>query len=339
MAKTKSEYVREFETALYSDADLRDAEAELKLLKKYWGVPYDKTGDFAYITSSDGNTVYEARSYLRDMNALFGSRAAYETYRTTAVGELNTTTTKRGVVRERLRDAIEPNKDKFPRDKPAYSDWRQAQEPFYTWTRKAAELELALIGDTTTNIPEMVLSRSSTTLLKALDKAREQYQPKINYGGFNFRPKKERGIRLGTVSEHGFGTAMDIDDTHNPIIQLGPWAALVAWSGVAFTEAERTTWWKERNKDMFDKIVAINDAFVSKVASSKAATAKPEDKIPAALSSLATTHASGIFNLSWELVDALHDAGFEWGAGFKNAVDLHHFEVKKQPQNDTKKKK
>jgi hypothetical protein len=331
VGKTKkaSSYEREDDSAVYTEAELRDAEAELKVMAKFWGSPYDKTGDFAYVKSSAEGTVYETRSYLRDRNLFFGGSAAYDTYKAAAVAELNaTTTTKKGVAIEPLRDALDPNRDTYSRTNPAFSDWRQAQEPYYTWTRKAAELELATLGDVGVDISKLARSGRSPRLLETLKVAETQYGATIKGGGFNFRPKKEKGIRLGTISNHGFGTAMDIDDTHNPIIQLEVWTPLVTWTGVAFTNAERTTWWDKRNKDMYDKIVAINDAFVTKVAASAAKDAKDADKVPAALATFAKTYAAGFINLSWEMVDALHDAGFDWGASFKNTVDLHHFELK-----------
>jgi hypothetical protein len=37
--------------------------------------------------------------------------------------------------------------------------------------------------------------------------------------------------------------------------------------------------------------------------------------------------AGGFFTLSWELVEALSDSGFIWGATFSKNVDLHHFEL------------
>jgi hypothetical protein len=169
---------------------------------------------------------------------------------------------------------------------------------------------------------------------------------------------KLNGYRLGTISEHAIGTAIDIESAKNAHIPTSTWNQILAFTGKSLDHAARKTKWKNKPKELHTEIKAINDAFVKKLketmddtleTAKKAAEAKdatPKQKadyqsikqnpLRAALNGNANLKGmgenflkkwkSGFFSLPWELVEELHEEKFLWGATFSHP-DLHHFEL------------
>ena len=84
----------------------------------------------------------------------------------------------------------------------------------------------------------------------------------IHAGGFNPRPKKDaaKKIRLGTLSEHATGNAVDIDDEHNLIVSNEAWAFILATTGVGAIDHSPERW----NTDpdgLFDDIARVSQAW------------------------------------------------------------------------------
>lgn len=100
--------------------------------------------------------------------------------------------------------------------------------------------------------------------------------------------------------------------------------------------------WSKDPEPFWQEVKELNDLFVKKAAleiervkTELAANPprlgtvrpkRPEDVVFAKHRNL-KKWLGGFFTLEWALVKQLHDNGFIWGATFRNAVDLHHFEL------------
>ena len=236
----------------------------------------------------------------------------------------------------------------------------EAQTVFYRWVRKAYKNKGVV------DVPALIKRQQSEELAEALKQVRVSYKKKFHSGGFNPRPMKDADYRyrLGTVSEHGMGLAMDIEDFTNPILSLGDWKFIETLTDTdPFPRNLKR--WKEHPEDLWQDINDLSESFVTTVAAKvkeiedeRAAFKKKLDeeskkdkpdawyveyvkqeakkKSPppeSPLSIILKGHAAlmqwtkGFFTLDKDLVLLLHEHGFIWGATFGNAVDLHHFEL------------
>ena len=258
----------------------------------------------------------DADAYMKHRNEFFGSRAAYATFAIESDMELNDT--------KNLRKLIELKGD--------------AQTVFYRWVRKAYH------NNGVADVPSMIKRGTSQKLADELAKVKLAYGQKFMAGGFNPRPKKSAKYqyRLGTISEHATGNAIDIESGSNPILSKGDWDFLQKFSGKK-TDLSLDRWKKDPDavwKDVKD----LNDEFVKKLAAElKRVEAErksaPKPTKPAVTSPTPVEvvlgkhaglhkHASGFFTLDQKLVHLLHEHGFRWGATFyPGSVDLHHFEL------------
>ena len=200
----------------------------------------------------------------------------------------------------------------------------------------------------------------SEKLKTALAKVKVDYGKNFQYGGFNPRPMKRDGYRLGTISDHGMGTAVDVESSRNAHIDTPIWLAIQAFTGKTLAHATAQIKWKTAPKELVDTYKAINDEFVKRLAkaasdaeeaarkaaeapgASEAAKAKAlavkKDPLAAAIEgneSLKKIGAAlvrkwskdgGFFNLQWELIKEFHEEGFLWGGTFEHP-DLHHFQL------------
>jgi hypothetical protein len=286
-------------------------------------------------------------AYLKHRDANFGSSAAYRTFKQAALDELEADKGK-------LRNGLEPPKEVRQR---RATIWKDAQTAFYAWVRKGYKEQLGDDAD----VPKLVNSGQSDKLREALRKVRVSSGEKFQTGGFNPRPTKLAGkYRLGTLSDHALGTAVDVEDDSNAQIEAGTWQAILTLTGKALNHSSRKSKWKHAPKELFDAVVDVNATFVSKVAEAVAdaekAAEEAEAKAPAPKAGAAPPKAAatkvdpldsaiakdahlravgkkflnkwkdGFFSLDWALVKAFSDEGFTWGATFPNP-DLHHFEL------------
>src|SRR5262249_18810133 len=106
------------------------------------------------------------------------------------------------------------------------------------------------------------------------------------------------------------------------------------WQDVHDLSADFVTSLADAVKEEEKKQKAAAEA--AKAAAAAKAAGKPAPKAkesPPPLDGVLAKHPSlkawknGFFTLEWELVEALHDQGFVWGATFGDNVDLHHFEL------------
>ena len=266
-------------------------------------------------------------AYIADRNGYFGGVLAWREYKKIAAADLDAN-------KEKLRRVIEPPKavrNRKPR-------WKEAQTIFYAWVRKSYEGKVPA----GTDIPKMILAGMSDKLKKALDKVRLDYGKAFQAGGFNPRPQKLQGrYRLGTLSEHALGNAIDIDAKKNAQITSAQWRAIEKYTGKSLDHSSRKTKWKSAPKEVYDGVKAINDEFVKKLAAdikaaeaahkkaqeeaaTKEATKAATKAVPGAAKPPATKPASPpAFNAIAEIVgkDAnlkVLGAGFvtNWSGGF-----------------------
>ncbi|PXW80872.1 hypothetical protein C8R34_1445 [Nitrosomonas sp. Nm84] len=303
------------------------AEEELKRLIRVYGAIKNSSGKKSYSYWSKGKRQYRVSDYMTDRNSYFGSEATYREFLLAATSELDADN-------EKLRKYIEPN----PATRNNHADWKEAQNVFYAWVRKAY---LKKLGDNT-DIPKLIKSQMSEKLKTALDKVKVDYGKDFKYGGFNPRPMKLEGYRFGTISEHGIGTAVDVESAKNAQIKIDVWKAIQSFTGKSLSHATAQSKWKTAPKELYESFKAINDEFVSRlgkaVKNAEASDAK-KDPLSTAIESdeslklidkankgFIKQWQKGFFDLPWELVKEFHEEGFLWGATFEHP-DLHHFEL------------
>lgn len=291
--------------------------------------------------------------YISDRTLYFGAPSAYRFFAAESDDELINTKWVRKKHTRTLRSMIE------------FNDNLEMQKIFYRWVRKAYKRKY---GDDV-NVPELIRKGMSQELADKIAEVRGSIRVKkirdeqFQAGGFNPRPVKyQHHYLLGTLSEHGTGMAVDIDDKQNAQLTIDEWKFIedlvdkhIGRTGRWHTEADAESLWKDIND--------INDLFVRKVAAevqrvkkrteekkaqeeaAKAKAPKPADAVKVKPSAKILTpleevlgkhHASlkdwvtsGFFHLPLDLVLELHAHGFTWGATFSTNVDLHHFELDK----------
>lgn len=314
----------------YTPEELAEAEADLRLwVDTFRASPldYHEIGE-PYARATTKGWKFFTEKYLTDCVRYFSSVSAYHDYKQLARGEING---EKPLVRH-----LEPNIDL----RKAGVNWQEAQVIFYAWTRKGYENALKKEGRTGANIPDLVRSGQSEKLKAALATVRHDYSGKFAAGGFNARPMKLSGqYRLGTLSDHALGTAVDVNDTQNAQLTQKQWEAVVAFTGdtTVASDATRKTLWKTSPEQLVTAIQTVNDTFVRMLQEAVTATKETDDakalakaiadnKHLSAYSGMATRWRNGFFNLPWALVKEFHEEGFKWGAVF-SSPDLHHFEL------------
>ena len=258
-----------------------------------------------------------ADAYLKHRRDFFGNDDAYRAFAADSDIELDQT--------KGLRRLIEFSK----------KGQEGAQTVFYRWVRKA------YLKDGVDDVPAQIRRGGSPELRDALAKVKAKYGQAFKSGGFNPRPKKDASYRyrLGTISEHGLGTAIDIEDARNPILSKTEWKFIEKLAGKTVDRSAAT--WRKAPSTVWTGIKDLNDEFVKNVAAEVKRVREEQSKaaLPPGKTHPDPLHAvlagqknlekwtGGFFSLEWELVEALHDNDFLWGATFPNAVDLHHFEL------------
>ena len=111
----------------------------------------------------------------------------------------------------------------------------------------------------------MIKSQMSEKLKNALKQVKLDYGKSFRAGGFNPRPMKLNGYRLGTISEHAVGTAIDIEAAKNAHIPTSTWNDILTYTGKSLDHSTRKTKWKSKPKELHDDIKAVNDEFEKKL--------------------------------------------------------------------------
>lgn len=273
----------------------------------------------------------DASNYVIHRRTFFGTDEAYKSYAAEADYELDNDTRKVGKRTVTLRSQIELS--------------GQAQTVFYRWVRKA--YQNAGVKD----VPALIWQRNSKELADALAKVKANYSGTFKPQGFNPRPMKIGGkYRLGTISEHGLGAAIDIEPGFNAQLKSAEWKFIEKLAGKTVDRTPNR--WKNNAEALWKDVRELSDLFVAKVAAevkriaaereaaAKAGAANPAPAgapkpkvLPAPIDTVLAGHLQlkpwaerGFFNLEWALVKELHASGLKWGVLFTDP-DLHHFEL------------
>ncbi|MGY2012130.1 eCIS core domain-containing protein [Nocardia gipuzkoensis] len=256
--------------------------------------------------------------YVTYRHTFFGSRTAYEVEAAIADTEF---------------DAMQPSiRDRIGQKKESTA----AKKVLYRWIRQA--YVNSGIAD-----PMGMIERGATEELTTHMAEIKARYPWIKLGDFAARPKKLHGrYRLGTISEHGMGKAVDVEPSKNPQIPRREWATVLDLAGMS-VDITRSRW----NADpgaVWQSIFEVNSAYVTtlsrraeEVRSRRAAAGNDPDNPPAYKDVLAKNQTlmetarrngigHGIFDLDEQLVLDFAALGYIWGATFPDP-DLHHFEI------------
>jgi hypothetical protein len=309
--------------------DVRPARQELVLLTKaYHGTlkAKGKSGKVFVDTGADGWLI-DTTAYLEYRRKVFGSTQQYEAFKAKSIEELDADGGK-------LRDYVDPP----AKDRSEIADWKQAQDTFYTWTRKAFHDKYGADK----SFPKIIRAGKSKALKEGLQKVKAVYTKPMTMGGPVPRPMKEARTGhpwfyiIGSVSDHAVGTAVDVNDKTNAQIATKLWQSILAFTDKQANAKSLRRDWEANDvakaRKVYDTIKAINDAWVEKLAAavkqhgSIDAAVKNEHKLKAIGLTFATERKDGFMDHEWELVRAFHEAGFTWGAVFEKP-DLHHFEI------------
>jgi hypothetical protein len=310
----------------YSEAERGSAESELGLLREVYGNVLDSSGKRAYAHFTERRWQYRVEEYLDHRAAFFGSTAQYLAYLELARAELEAEDGK-------LRRKIDPAES----TRPVLPHWREAQVYFYAWTRRAFEKQLGA----GVNVPALINAGKSKALEAALRQVRADYGQGFNPQGFNPRPiKATRGYRLGTLSDHALGTAIDIRPSTNAQIEASDWQHILSYTGRSLDLPTRRELWVIAPRELHDALVKINEVFVKQVRDAVAVELAKDQPEAAALAAVVKADVqlsklsgrfvgrwrNGFYDLPWELIKELHEEKFIWGATF-GRLDLHHFEL------------
>jgi hypothetical protein len=327
------------------DAQRNADKAEFELLSKRVSV-----------LNAHGKPYRDAADYVAHRDAFFGSRSEYLAFAAESDRELTESkrVSRKGKVttlRSRLDDKFQPD------------HMQQAAKVFYRWVRKAYKLKLGEEAD----VPALMFRGVNDDMARALSRVRVRELDASK--NFNPRPIKAlfprsttAGYRLGTISDHGWGLAVDIDSAQNPQIGKVEWAYIEQVVGVSSTTASRERLWELDPEALYRHVRNLSDGFelwyrskarelieAQRKAEARAA-GKPEPKSfqisdeelyseRVGKSVLGTQHKAlskwtrGFFTLEKDLVLELRSAGLTWGAIFGDTapIDLMHFELRRTP--------
>ena len=116
------------------------------------------------------------------------------------------------------------------------------------------------------DIPKLISSQMSEKLKAALKQVRPT-TARVSRPEVQSQAMKMDGYRLGTISEHAIGTAIDIESAKNAHIQTATWNHILTFTGKSLSHTMRQSKWKSNPKELYDAINAINAEFVKKLKS------------------------------------------------------------------------
>ncbi len=206
--------------------------------------------EFKLLKGKIADTTVEA--YVKHRDEFFGSHDEYLKFAAESDKELTDQPVLRKLVEMRGKDA--------------------AQTVFYRWVRKA--YHKAGITD----VPSVIKGGATKELAEALSKVKKAYGKDFKHGGFNPRPKKDDNyrFRLGTLSEHGTGNAIDIEDRRNPILSKSDWKFIEEVAGKTVDRKESR--WDTKPEELWKDIKELNDLFVKNLAGKVEAEKKKREE-------------------------------------------------------------
>ncbi|HEU4423152.1 MAG TPA: M15 family metallopeptidase [Pilimelia sp.] len=257
-------------------------------------------------------------AYVEYRHDFFGSPAAYESAKALADGEFD-------AMPKRIWNKI------------GQTEPKDTKKVLYRWVRQA--YVNAGIDD-----PVSVIKTGMTGELTSKVAAIKEEHPDLKAGGFVARPKKLGGYKLGTISEHGTGKAIDVaPQSKNPHIPRREWAFVLELAGTSVNR--RLSRWTKDPGGLWQDLNDVNQRYVAELArrvadvrDKRVAAGRNPDEPPAfeevlkgnpTLLKTARAHGvdHGVFDLGESVVTAFAAQGFVWGVTFDDP-DLHHFEIR-----------
>lgn len=212
-------------------------DAEFEHIKKMGVV---KSGSQPFRTKAD---------YLSYRDRHFGSAAAY--YEFAAQSDAELATAANGS-KSSLKSRLPKDVQKWP---------LQRQQIWYRWLRIAFKLELGAGCD----VPERIFKGPTEDLISKLQQLESVLKGHKAQTPLVPRPKKNASgqYRLGTLSEHALGLAIDIDPDNNPMFSHRQWNIIerVAQKHVVRSKAR----WRSDPERLWKDMNEINDLFVKNV--------------------------------------------------------------------------
>ena len=272
-------------------------------------------------TGRADNTGFDSvEDYVTYRDDHFGGRATYDAIRVIADAEWD----DNAVIRRMVGQSTDSNDRK---------------KALYRWLR----LEYRGQGiDTEAAIVTLMRRGMTPELEAAVDRVRAAH-PGLRTGGFVPRPKKHTdvGYRLGTLSEHGTGKAIDVRPQHdNPQIPRADWGVIEEITGRNVVRTLRR--WQMQPNALWQDVHDLNAEYVAEVTTRMAAVRAartaagkdpdnphPRNEVLAGsrwLRRRAAARGLSFFTLAEDLVLAMHAEDLRWGVTF-GTPDLHHFEI------------
>lgn len=271
------------------------------------------------IKKASGKDIASVSDYVTFRHTFFGSAAKYTAAKALADAEF-------AAMPKRVWNRIGQR-----------GESKAAKEVLYRWLRQAYLNE----GIST---PVATIGAGMTPALRAKVAAVVKAHPSLRIGGFVARPKKLKGYRLGTLSEHGTGKAFDVKPQNkNPHLKKSEWTFIKKMTGTTVVNTRAR--WKKDPGGLWQDFHDLNVTYVAelkkeiaKVEAARRAAGKPPSKPPAIRSVLKRKPSllecadvygvnQGFFDLDKLLVTDLAAQGLRWGATFGTHPDLHHFEI------------
>lgn len=190
----------------------------------------------------------DAKAYVEHRNTFFGSKEEYDKFAKESDKELDDT--------KGLRKQVELTGD--------------TQTVFYRWVRKA------YMNAGVTDVPKMISQGMTKETTEAVNKVKTAYGKAFSSGGFNPRPMKNAKYkyRLGTLSEHAKGNALDVESTTNPIISAADWKFIET---IADKKVDRSrSLWTKTPEVLWQDIYDLNEAWKTNIATKIADTIKAD---------------------------------------------------------------
>lgn len=158
-------------------------------------------------------------------------------------------------------------------------DMDEAANYFYRWVRQQYLLEFG--GDKGfTGVPAFIFRGRSDKLDEALKGVKFR---DAQYGGFNPRPikakiKKDAYYKLGTLSDHADGLAIDIEAQDNPQISISAWAFIEKFTKKSSSVQWREAQWISAPGVLWQYVQDLSDSFAAKCGKQEALLREQEEK-------------------------------------------------------------
>jgi hypothetical protein len=201
------------------------------------------------------------------------------------------------------------------------SDTADARRILYRWLRTA------YLRQGSADPVQVIRTGESPELKDKTDRIRADH-PDLDLGGFVARPQKLNGYKLGTLSEHGTGRAVDVvPQDRNPHLTKGEWDFVESLADTSVDHGPKR--WRSDPMGLWADINDLNQRYVPALQQALAGSTAEQvlEDYPTLLKTVKQHGIDhGVFSLDEGVVQSFANEGMLWGATF-SSPDLHHFEL------------